>query len=168
MVNATDSKNNIMNKTVKKEKLYTEGMLFEVRMTSRYITIMGNQAFEKLDLKMNFEEYIILDTISHNNGICHRDLAKMLLRDRSNIGKIAANLQKCGYVDIRPDIRNNRVVKKIFITDEGINICNDIHEKIAPCIKTFNDTIPEEEQKIITEYMKKCREILEKIVDTQI
>ena len=168
MVNATDGKNNIMEKLLKTETLYTEGMLFEVRLTARYLTIMGNRAFEKLNVNINFEEYIILDFISYNDGICHRDLAKLLLRDRSNIGKIASTLEKYGYVYIKPDIRNNRVIKKIFITENGIKICNEIYSKLLPCIQTFNTNITDDEQKIITSYMKKCREILEKIVDTQI
>lgn len=168
MVNATHGKNNTMEKLIKKEKHYTDGMFFEIRLTSRYLSLMGSQAFEKMSFDITFEEYLILDTISYNEGICHRDLAKMLLRDRSNIGKIASALEKKSLIKIKPDIRNNRTVKKIFITEKGIKKCNDIYRKLEPFIKIINETIKKEEQDIINSYLKKIRKILDDIVETQI
>ena len=83
-----------MREIIKDRIHFTEGMLFEIRITSRYLTLMGNQAFEKLHFNLSFEEYLIMDIISYNEGICQRDLARLLLRDRSNLGKIASSLEK--------------------------------------------------------------------------
>lgn len=168
MVNATRGINNNMEKLIKKEKHYTEGIFFDIRLTSRYLGMMGAQAFEKMRFDITFEEYIILDTISYNEGICHRDLARMLLRDRSNIGKIAVSLERKGFITIKLDIRNNRAVKKIYITENGIKICNDIYRRLEPFIKMINETIKQEEQEILSSYLSKIRNVLDKIVKTQI
>lgn len=161
-------KTTLMEKIIKNKIHYTEGMFFQIRITSRYLNLMGNQAFEKLKLDLSFEEYIILDIISYNEGICHRDLAKMLLRDRSNIGKIASSLEKKKLIKIKLDIRNNRTVKKIYITEKGIKVCNEIYIKLEPYLKIINETLKKEEQDIVSTTLTKFRNVLENIVETQI
>lgn len=157
-----------MNKVLENKKHYTDGMFFQIRITSRYLSLMGNQAFEKLKFDLTFEEYLILDIISYNEGICHRDLAKMLLRDRSNIGKIASVLDRKGLITIKPDTRNNRVVKRIYITDKGVEVCNGIYIKLEPYLKIINENIMQEEQELLSSYLIKCRQVLENIVETRI
>ncbi len=157
-----------MKKSIKDRIHYTEGMFYQIRITSRYLSLMGSQAFERLNINISFEEYIILDIISYNEGICHRDLAKMLLRDRSNIGKIASSLEKQKLIKIKMDVRNNRMIKRIYITESGIKLCNDIYIKLEPYIKIFNDNISKEEQNFICNHLTKCRQLLEEIVQTGI
>ena len=168
MVNATYSENSVMVKLIEKESLYTEGMFYEIRLTSRYLTLMGNQAFEKLNFPISFEEYLILDIIAYNENICNRDLAKMLLRDRSNIGKITFSLEEKKLIDITPDKRNNRSIKKLKITNSGITLCNEMYTKLSPYMEIMNKAIKKEEQKIISKTLQKCRKILDEIVETQI
>ncbi|MBQ9244700.1 MarR family transcriptional regulator [bacterium] len=157
-----------MQKLIKKETQYTDSMFFQIRLTSRYLTLMGNQAFEKLSFPISFEEYMILDTIAYNEGICHRDLAKMLLRDRSNIGKIAASLEQKELIAVIPDIRNNRSIKKLKVTPSGIELCNKMYKKLEPYINILNKELKKEEQEMISKSMEKCRKILDEIVETQI
>ena len=165
MVNATDGKNNKM----KKEKIhYTEGMLFQVRLTSRYLSLMGTQVFEKLSMPISFEDYLILDIISYNEGICHRDLAKMLLRDRSNLGKIVSKLEQLKLVKVKLDTRNNRTVKKIYITDKGCNLCDKIYEKVEPHINFVMNRIDTKEQELVSNSLMKFRQILDELVETKI
>ena len=168
MANATNRKNNIVTELLHKKSQYTEGMFFQIRLTSRYLTLMGNQAFEKLNFPISFEEYMILDIIAYNEGICHRDLAKMLLRDRSNIGKIVANLENKKLIKITPDIRNNRSIKKLNITDSGKKLCNKMYTKLEPYIETLNKAVCIEEQTSICNCLKKCRDVMDEIVETQI
>ncbi len=157
-----------MTELIQKKSQYTEGMFFQIRITSRYLTLMGNQAFEKLNFPISFEEYIILDIIAYNENICHRDIAKMLLRDRSNIGKIVTNLENKNLIKIIPDIRNNRSIKKLKITEAGKKLCNKMYTKLEPYIETLNKAINTEEQTAICNCLKKCRDIMDEIVETQI
>ncbi len=165
MVKATNGKNNIM---IKEQRRITNGLFFEIRITSRYINLMGIQAFEKLNINISFEEYLILNILSYNDGICPRDLAKMLLRDRSNLGKIINRLEEKKLIKINPSIRNNRSIKKLFLTEKGKELCSDIYTKIEPYIRIFDEALKDEEQNMLRSYLQKCRKLLDDIVETKI
>lgn len=44
------------------------------------------------------ECFAALDTISCNKGICQRDLAKLILKDRANTGRILNSLEEKGFI----------------------------------------------------------------------
>ncbi len=146
----------------------TNGLFYEIRITSRYMNLMGIQAFQKLNINISFEEYLIMNILSYNEGICLRDLAKMLLRDRSNLGKVINGLEKQKLIKVKPSIRNNRSIKKLFLTEKGSNLCCEIYTKIEPYIKIFDEALKEEEQKMLRSYLQKCRQLLDEIVETRI
>lgn len=149
-------------------KYLTDGLFYEVRITSRYVNLMGSQVFDKLQITISFEEYLILDILSYNAGICQRDLAKMLLRDRSNLGKIVSELEKKKLLTVKPSIRNNRSIKQLFISKKGLNLCDEIYTKLEPYVKYFDEKIKNEEQKMLISYLQNCRKIIDEIVETKI
>lgn len=149
-------------------KHFTQGMLFQVRITSRYISIMGSQVFQKLKLGINFEDYLILDVLSYNKGICQRDLAKMLLRDRSNTCKIISNLENEKLITIKSDIRNNRNITRLFITKKGQKLCDKVFSALEPYAQTIFEQFDEQQQNTISKSLKDFRTILEKTIETQI
>ena len=60
---------------------YTDSIHYELEQASRLMNMLTNQLFKKLELSITFDEYIALDTVSINAGICQRDLAKLILKD---------------------------------------------------------------------------------------
>ena len=66
--------------------------------------------FNKLKLNIGVEEYGALDVISCNEGICQRDLAKIILKDRANTGRIVNTLEEKGFITRSADTKNNRLV----------------------------------------------------------
>ena len=60
------------------------------------------------------------------------------------------------------------MIKRIYITEEGIKLCNELYIKLAPYIKVFNENINKEEQNLICNHLTKCRQLLEEIVKTRI
>ena len=157
-----------MTKLLQQSIFYAESIWFEIRLTSRYLHLMGNQAFEKLKFSISFDDYIILDIIANNDGICPRDIARMLLRDRSNIGKIVSGLEDKKLIKVKADIRNNRSVKKLIITDKGIKLCNEMYLILKPYIDKMNEVIGEKDKKYMSDLLEKCRKMLDEIVETQI
>lgn len=63
---------------------YTDSIYYELEKTARYCRFLGVQVFDKLGVDINPSEYATLDTISCNPGLCQRDLAKLILKDRAN------------------------------------------------------------------------------------
>ena len=77
---------------MKKELHYTDSIYYELEQTARLMKILTLQLFDKLKLNITPDEYFALDTVSVNAGICQRDLAKLLLKDRANTGRILESL----------------------------------------------------------------------------
>ena len=89
-------------------------------------------------------------TLKENNGMYQRQLATYTFKDRPNITRIVSILEEKGYITSQI-VADGRQVKKLFITDKGIDEC----EKILPVIfDIWNTTIiglPEQE---IVDFLK--------------
>ena len=129
---------------------------------------MGVQVFDKLGVDINPSEYATLDTISCNPGLCQRDLAKLILKDRANTGRILDSLEKKGYISRFSDEKNNRLIRRIEITKAGLAELKSITEKIRPMLINAIDAIPRSESEALRASIRKFRETLSNIVETQI
>ena len=76
--------------------------------------------FQNLNIPLTMDEFVALDVIQANDGICQRELAKLILKDRPNTGRILNSLEEKGYVERFVDTKNNRLVRKMILTEEGI------------------------------------------------
>lgn len=149
-------------------RTYTEGLYYEIRLTAKYFRLMGNQLFEKLNISINFEEFIVLDLVSQNSDLCQRDLAKFLLRDRANTGRILDNLEEKKFVERINDTKNNRLVKIIKITESGKKFVEEIIKKLEPTVALIDKKFTLEEEQKLCSTLRNCRTALEEIVETQI
>lgn len=147
---------------------YTDSIHYELEQTSRLMKMLGRQLFEKLEICINMDEYVALDTISINAGICQRDLAKLIIKDRANTGKILDKLEQKGFVTRFIDTKNNRLVKKIGITESGYNELNLINKKIKQYFENVTRKISADNCKKVQKALKALRLELEQIVETKI
>ena len=85
------------------EKSYIESIYYQIRLTARYLKMCSMQIFEKINAEITFDEFIALEILRQEGVMCHRDLAKLLLKDRANTGKIAQSLEKKGLISINVD-----------------------------------------------------------------
>ena len=147
---------------------YTDSIHYELEQTSRLMKMLGKQLFEKLEIGITMDEYAALDTISINAGICQRDLAKILIKDRANTGRILDTLEQKGFITRFIDTKNNRLVKKMGITEKGYKELNFINNKIKQYFENVTNKIPEETWVKVQTVLKAFRLELEKMVETNI
>lgn len=147
---------------------YTDSIYYELEKTARYCRFLGVQVFDKLGVDINPSEYATLDTISCNPGLCQRDLAKLILKDRANTGRILDSLEKKGYISRFSDEKNNRLIRRIEITKAGLAELKSITEKIRPMLINAIAAIPRSESEALRASIRKFRETLSNIVETQI
>lgn len=147
---------------------YTDSIHYELEQTSRLMNMLTNQLFKKLELSITFDEYIALDTVSINAGICQRDLAKLILKDRANTGRILNELEQKGFITRFIDTKNNRLVKKMGITETGLQELNSINNKIKTYLSGVTKRIPPEDVDKIRDILRAFRLELDKIVETNI
>ena len=151
-----------------KVKHYTESIYYEIELTARYCRFLGAQLFDKLGIELSTNEYSALDTISCNSGICQRDLAKLILKDRANTGRILDALEKRKLIERYGDTKNNRLVRMIKITPLGTETLSRITAKFKPAIEKAVDSISEVEIEKMRVSLKNLRDVFSAIVETQI
>jgi len=78
--------------------------------------------FNQLELGINSNQYAILETIYKNDGFYQRELTRLILKERSMIARTLNKLESLGFIERSIGINNNRLVKKVFITQKGRNI----------------------------------------------
>lgn len=147
---------------------YTDSIHYELEQTSRLMNMLTNQLFKKLELSITFDEYIALDTVSINAGICQRDLAKLILKDRANTGRILNELEQKGFITRFIDTKNNRLVKKMGITETGLQELNSINNKIKTYLSGVTKRIPPGDVDKVRDILRAFRLELDKIVETNI
>lgn len=151
-----------------RKRSYTESLYYEIILTAKYFKLMGSKLFEKLGINISFEEYISLDLLSKNSELCQRDLAKLLLKDRANTGRILNSLEEKGLIKRINDIKNNRLVKIIKITENGEKSVKEIFKKLEPSINLMDTKLSSDEETKLCATLKNYRDELKEIVKTQI
>ena len=151
-----------------KTKHFTDTIFYQIELTSRYTRLLGIQLFGRLGVGLTIEEFSALDTISANEDLCQRDLAKLILKDRANTGKLLDSLESKGFVQRELAIKNNRPVKTVKITDEGKKIYCETYEKLAPHHRFVEDKIANTDLAKVGELLRELREVLEDTIEIDI
>ena len=98
---------------------YADKLPYIIEKTSVYFRLRGSQQLAKMGCPLTIDQFITLDSIAFNKGICQRDLAKIVLKDRSNITRILNILEEKGFIVRENTSKGNRMVKMAKLTPEG-------------------------------------------------
>ena len=153
---------------ISKSKHFTDTIFYQVELTARYTKMLGTQLFGKLGVGLTPEEFAALDTISAHAELCQRDLAKLILKDRANTGKLLDSLENKGYVQRELTSKNNRPVKIVKITDAGLKIYSETYDKLLPHHQIVKKRIANTDLEKLGELLRDLREILEDTIDIDI
>ena len=147
---------------------YTDSIHYELEQTAKMMRMLTLQLFEKLDIEISLDECSALDIISCHNDMCQRDLAKLIIKDRANTGRIVNSLEAKGFVKRILDTKNNRLVKKLQITQRGTELLKDIVNKVKSHMDGVATAISKDEILKVKETLKSFRLNLENIVEIKI
>lgn len=152
---------------------YTDSLYYELEQTTKFFRVFSLKFFKKLNVNLSPDEYVTIETILCNAGICQRDLAKLILKDRANTGKILDSLEEKGYITRFVDMKNNRLVRKMGVTEKGKEVYDSITDKLRAAIEKVNamkgkKNISVEEKEFLRDILKRFRDNLSKMVDMQI
>ena len=149
-------------------KHFTDTIFYQIELTARYTKMLGMQLFGKLGVGLTIEEFSGLDTISASEELCQRDLAKLILKDRANTGKLLDSLENKGLVKRDLAVKNNRPVKIVSITELGKKTYNEIYARLEPHHKIVKEKIANTDLEKLGELLRDLREILEDTIDIDI
>ena len=152
----------------KTQKHYTDSIYYDIEQTARLMRVLTSKTFEALGIEMTLDEHAALDTISCNSGICQRDLAKIILKDRANTGRILNSLEEKNLITRFVDVKNNRLIKKMAITELGYKTLEDTNLKLRTHFKRFSDIFTKTEIEKLQENIRAFRNSLSKCVEMNI
>ena len=148
---------------------FTDTVMYEIELTSKYIKHMGNELFKKLGFYITPEEYTALDTINVHRDICQRDLAKLILKDRAGTGRIILSLKGKKLIERYTDTKGNRLVRKMKITEEGLNVLNSAYNVIKEVgIIPFEKHFSEQDKQNLREILQKFRNVIAEHIEIKI
>lgn len=147
---------------------YTESIFYDIEFTAKYIKRMGYNYCNELNMEIGPEEVLALDIVYLNPGICQRDLAKKLLKDRAGTGRVLLQLEAKGFVERFVDTKGNRLVRKMKLTQRGEEMLKLATEKFTPLVKKIKQTFPLEKAEQLKKLLEEMRTILADNVKTQI
>lgn len=161
-----------MSTTVKvKDKFaedFIESLYYQIKLTEKYSKMLAKQLEEKLELEITLDELTALATINHYNGEIHqRDLAKILLKDRANTGRMLNNLEMQGYVSRIEKTKNKRQANIINLTEKGIETLDKLTSIVRPMFDNVHKKMTYD-----IDYLKngltQLRELMREEIDIQI
>lgn len=147
---------------------YTESLFYDIEFTAKYIKRMGYNRCNELNMGISPEEVLALDIILLNPGICQRDLAKKLLKDRAGTGRVLLQLEAKEFVERFVDTKGNRLVRKMKLTPKGEEMLTIATNKLAPYAQKTAKAFSDENKKQLKELLNKLRCILAENIDTKI
>ncbi len=147
---------------------YTDTIYYQLEQTAKYCRGLGVQIFQKLNIDLTIDEFTALDVIMANDGICQRELAKIILKDRPNTGRILNSLEEKGLIERFVDTKNNRLVRRTRLTEEGIIVTQQVSETLREYISQLPKVFSENDKKNLMNLIKNFRESLEKEVEMKI
>ena len=147
---------------------FTDTIFYQIELTAKYCKLLGQQVFEKFNAGITPEEFSVLDTLSCNPYLCQRDLAKLILKDRANTGKLLDSLERKGYITRQLSIKNNRPVKIVSITEAGVNKAEEVTGKIRPHMEVVKSRIDNSDIARVGDLLKELRNVLDETLEIQI
>lgn len=149
-------------------KHFTDSIFYQFEQTAKYCRFLGIQVFKKLEMPLTTNEFYALDVLLIKDNICQRELAQINLKDRPNTGRILDALEKKGLIERFADTKNNRLVRRIKITQQGKFIAEEVSRKLKDYIIKIPKVLSDEDKQKLIDLMIKFREGLEKEVEMKI
>ncbi len=150
------------------ETKYENSLFYLINSCSKYFNMLMEQYFKNLNMGITGTEHLALMVILDSEECSQRDLARIILKDRANTGKLANSLEQRGYIKINIRTKNNRPVKILTITKKGKAICDKVNEIITPVIDKIYKEISKEVIEETKNTIKNFRQEVEKIVKVNI
>lgn len=147
---------------------FTESIFYQIELTAKYCKLLGQQVFEKFEAGISIEEFSVLSVLKNNSRLCQRDVAKLILKDRANTGKLLDVLTKKGLISRKLSVKNNRPVKFVKITEEGLKTYENVTKRISPHFTLVKEKIKNSDLIKVVDLLKELRQILDESLEIQI
>ena len=141
---------------------YKNSVLQAAEMLSKAFRALARKIHREMKLPINHDEFTILETIIHAQGIIQFDIAKEIFMKRSYVCKFLSTLEEKGYIYRENAVRGKRqIISRNYTTDLGVKIYNEIKEIYdKEAGELFCDYEVDELQKAAEILFKQCKKVI--------
>ena len=86
--------------------------------------------FNENNFGITHDEFVVLDTLSINDGISQIDLAKLILKGRAHTGRFLMSLEEKGLVVRSPSKKGKRLIMQNSVTAKGRLVLQKVSDYI--------------------------------------
>lgn len=147
---------------------YEKSLFYQISSSAKYFDKLFDQFFKELNCEITACEHLSLLVISDSKDCCQRDLARIILKDRANTGKLVNKLEQMGLIKIEITKKNNKLVKILSLTSKGTKLKDDILEKMKVMSNKIRQEMTEQKISEMIENLNTFRQIVKKNVKTNI
>lgn len=137
-----------------------ETLTCKLEQTARIMRISGMRFFEQNNFGLSFSEFVILDQIYNNKDVHQRDLAKHLQKGTANLSRELDELEKRNLINRIIDTKGKRIVKKLSLTEKGIEIYSNVGKYTVEQILSIEKIYTESELKIFKSFLTRLNDKL--------
>lgn len=150
------------------ETKYKDSLIYQINSSAKCFEKVFEQFFKELELGISATEHLALTIVHDTKDCCQRDLAKIILKDRANTGKLAKSLEEKGLIKIAATIKNNRAVKILTITREGKKLVENSTKLLEPLIQQIVIKFPKEQLDEITKVLRDFTSLISETLKSKI
>lgn len=152
---------------LEKIKFLENYLIPHITLTTYKYKAKGSAIFRELKVDITVDQFIILKVLSNIKNLTQQELAEVLYKDKSNLSRMVESLNKKGYISRTLDIKDNRTVKKLELTQSGYELAEKLSIYALQLQKNVIDGITKEETAIVKNVMKKIRDNLNKTIEVE-
>ena len=112
-----------------------------MELTSRVVHEASIGFFKQNKFPITHDEFVILDCLSIYPDIIQIELAKMILKGRAHTGRFLMALEKKGFVKRIPAKQGTKLIMKLSITPEGLEIYKKVNKEIDRHIDALHERL---------------------------
>lgn len=150
------------------ETKYKDSIIYQINSSAKCFERVFEQFFKELNIGVSATEHLALAIVHDTKDCCQRDLAKIILKDRANTGKLAKSLEEKGLIKIAATIKNNRAVKILTITKEGKKMIENSIKLFEPLRQQILEKFPKDKLDEITKALREFTILISDTLKTKI
>ncbi len=147
---------------------YEDSIIYQINSSAKYFDKLFEQFFKEINIGVTAAEHLALMIVHDTKDCCQRDLARVLLKDRANTGKLAKSLEEKGLIEIKATIKNNRAVKILTITKKGKKLAKESMELFEPLKNKIEQEFSKEKLNDITKSLQDFTQLISKTLKVNI
>lgn len=151
-----------------KLKFLDNYMMPHIALTTFKYRAKATALFKKHKAEITIDQAIILKVLSHIENLTQQELAEITYKDKSNLSRMVESLQEKKLLKASLDLKDNRAVKKLEITEKGRALINDLFKYAIKLHNSAIDGITPEELETVKRVMKKIRNNLDKNIEAEL